>query len=105
MAAVVGIRAAAIPEADNRGPGALLAPVLLAVATATWCQFDGRVRGKPPAPVGLMGIFLAPPIGLPVYCIWSRGLRGILFGLGLIGLLAGVWLLAGFAADSALRSR
>lgn len=101
---LLGIRAAAIPEAEDTGPGALLTPVVLALSTATWCLFAGRVRGKPPASVGLMVIFLVPPIGLPVYCVWSRGAPGILFGLGFISILLAVFLAARLFTDFALMS-
>lgn len=105
VVAVHGIRVAAIPESEQRGAGAFLAPLLIAFATATWCLFDGRVRGKPPAPVGLMGIVLVPPIGLLAYCIWSRGVRGLLFALGLVCLLLSVLVTAGVLTVYVLDAR
>ena len=82
IVAVAGARAAAIPKEQDLGPGALLTPVAFCFLAAAWCLFDGRVRGKPPARIGLMGIVLAAPIGLPIYCLWSRGIRGVLLLLG-----------------------
>lgn len=82
VAVLMGAQAAAIPMGGDEGSGALLAPIALSFLVAAWCLFDGRIRGKPPARIGLMAVVVALPIAFPVYCVWSRGLRGILLLLG-----------------------
>ena len=84
--AVAGFRGLTIPEAEEAG-GAALATIVLAGFVATWCLFDGRIRGKPPVKGALIAIFLIPPVGFPFYCVWSRGARGVLFCLGFVSLL------------------
>jgi hypothetical protein len=87
VAAVAGAREVAIPVEKDVGPGSFLFPIALAFLAATWCLFDGRLRGKPPVRIGLMAIVLALPIAFPVYCFWSRGPRGILLLFGSVGAL------------------
>ena len=77
-----------IPEAEETGTTPLLFAFVTALLSGTWCLFDGRVRGKPPTEAGLLGIFLVVVVGFPIYCIWSRGRRGVLFCLGYVGVLA-----------------
>jgi hypothetical protein len=86
--ALLGARAAVLPEATMTGPAALLLPILLALFASAWCLFDSRMRNKEPISAALLVIFLFFPVGLPAYCIWSRGLRGLFLGLGILALLA-----------------
>lgn len=86
-AAILGARAGALGEASSSGIAALLLPVLLALFASAWCLFDGRMRHREPMPIALFVIFLFFPVGLPAYCLWSRGPRGLLLGLGILALL------------------
>lgn len=96
-----------IPEGEDRGPTAFLVTLAISFLTASWCFFDGRVRGKRPARVGLMALVFAAPFAYPVYCVWSRGLRGLVFSiattlafLATVALSAGVTMaLVALAAD------
>lgn len=86
-AAIAGARETMDPEHTDRGPIVLLLPLFFSLLGASWCFFDGQVRGKRPARIGLMLIVIGLPIGFPVYCLWSRGLRGLLVLLGFVCML------------------
>lgn len=47
------------------------------VSLSLWCLYDGRIRGKPLSRIGVAVVFLLAPIAVPVYLIWSRGIRGL----------------------------
>ena len=94
MTALVGVRAAVIPEQDDTGASVLLLSFVTAMLVATWAQLDGRIRGKPLVTAASVAIFFTFPVAFPVYCLWSRGARGVLFCLGFVGIL----LVAGTAA-------
>jgi low temperature requirement protein LtrA len=76
---VAGVRAGILSEAEDRGPAAFFVGIAISFLIASWCWFDGRVRGKPIARVGAMLIFVGVALGYPIYCVWSRGVRGLLF--------------------------
>lgn len=101
-AAILGAQSAALPEESASGISALLPPVLLALFASAWCLFDGRMRHKEPMSVALLVIFLCFPVGLPAYCIWSRGLRGLFLGLGILALLGITMFVTAFALTLAL---
>lgn len=83
VVAIAGARGTAIPPgARDVGPGVLLVPFGFGLLAAGWCHFDGRIRGKPPTRIALMAIVLVAAIAVPVYCVWSRGIRGVLLLLG-----------------------
>ena len=82
---VVGWKAIVI--ADDDGAMALLCFSLSAVL-AGWCVLDGRARGRPTLHVCAMLAFVAPPIGVPLHFLWSRGARGVLPLLGFAAVLA-----------------
>jgi len=99
LAVIVAImaRAAVVPEGQDFGLAPLLGPLALGFMVAGWCHFDGRMRNKQPARIGLMGIVIAAPIGFPVYCLWSRGLRGALLLLQGLGVAIGAALVGSVA--------
>ena len=68
---------------EEAARGELIVSFTLAALLASWCHFDGLVRGQSVSSIGLMLIFVAAPIGVPIYCLWSRGLRGFVTILGL----------------------
>jgi hypothetical protein len=87
LTASYGVWATAIPEAAETGATFLICAIVPGLLTGTWCLFDGRVRGKAPPEAGLLGLVLVPMVGFPIYCAWSRGLRGVLFCLGYAAIL------------------
>lgn len=55
--------------------------LLLAIPTSLcfmWlCTVDGKLVGKPLIQLAKLGIFLGWPIGVPIYLLWARGIRGL----------------------------
>jgi len=67
-------------DGDSRLRQALISLALrigACVSLSLWCLYDGRVRGKPLMRIGAAAVFLLAPIAVPVYFIWSRGIRGL----------------------------
>ncbi len=62
-----------------------------------FCTLDAKLVGKPLLRLARVGIFLGWPVGVPVYLLWARRLRGlgllVLHGFVLI-LVAAVSMLA-----------
>lgn len=42
-----------------------------------FCTFDGKLVGKPLPQLARIGVFLGWPLGVPVYLLWARGIRGL----------------------------
>lgn len=82
-----GVMVTVIPEEEESARTQWAMALCYGMLFAMWCRFDGRVRGKQLHSAGLLGMFLTTFLGLPIYCLWSRGLRGILFCLGFVGAL------------------
>ena len=99
LAAVAGVRAALLPESADPTGGATLLAIAIALTTAVWCLFDGRVRGTPVPTVLIMLVFIALPIGLPIHFLWSRGARGVLFAIAFVGTFLAVLFAAGMTAE------
>lgn len=83
---VVSIAFAAWAAADSDGELMQDEDLVFGLAdgllVSLWCRFDGLVRGKSPSVLALAGILIFGLIGFPIYCIWSRGWRGLLLLLG-----------------------
>jgi hypothetical protein len=105
LAAVAGVRLATLPETADEGPGKLLLAMATALTCAIWCSLDARVLGKRVPPVLLAMVFLVLPIALPIYFLWSRGWRGILFGIAFAAVFLCAMYAAGFVADFLVESR
>ncbi|HEX6811267.1 MAG TPA: hypothetical protein VF384_06570, partial [Planctomycetota bacterium] len=105
LAGVCGVRMATLPESADNSPGALLVAAATSLTCAIWCAFDARVLGKRAPPVLLAMVFLVLPIALPIYFLWSRGLRGILFGIAFAAVFLCAMYAAGFVADFLAESR
>ena len=89
----------------GRLPSAKLSPdfaarldLLLAIPTCLcfmWlCTVDAKLVGKPLIQLAKLGIFLGWPVGVPIYLLWARGIRG----LGLLLLHGFLLLLASICA-------
>ena len=78
---MLGAWAMAAEQMDG-GPVFVLSSLLPALLIGVWCLFDGRIRGKPLNEAALLGIFLVTLVAFPIYCVWSRGLRGVWFCVG-----------------------
>ena len=95
--AIIGL--AAGPESD-RLPPAFWPRVNLFVAItaglgAMWfCSSDARLVGRPLIDLARQGIFIGWPLGIPLYLLWARGIRGLgvllLHGVLLFLLFVGV---------------
>lgn len=79
-----GVMVGAIPEGEGSPRTQWVMALCYGILFALWCQFDARVRGKQLSSAGLLGMFLTNLFGLPFYCLWSRGIRGLPFCLGFI---------------------
>lgn len=55
----------------------LLAGLLLSLGFLCWCTVDARLMGWPLVEMARLGIFFGWPVGVPVYLLWSRRLRGL----------------------------
>ncbi len=42
-----------------------------------FCTVDAKLAGRPLIRLARIGIFLGWPIGVPIYLLWARGLRGL----------------------------
>ena len=104
LAAVSGVRLATLPETSDNRAGDLLLAAATTLTCAIWCSLDARVLGKRAPSVLLAMVFLALPIALPIYFLWSRGWRGIPFGIAFVVVFLGVLYAAGFVAASLVES-
>jgi hypothetical protein len=70
-----------LPSADLSPDFAARVDLLLAIPTSLcfmWlCTVDGKLVGKPLIQLAKLGIFLGWPIGVPLYLLWARGIRGL----------------------------
>lgn len=80
-------------QAAIRGAERIL--LILSLATQlgfVWfCTVDARLVGQPLMQLAQLGIFFGWPIGVPIYLVWARGLRGLATLLLHGVLLALVW--------------
>ena len=100
--ALLGVRATVIPEQEETGAGVLLLSFLIALLVTSWALFDGRVRGKPLIAAASRWMFFTYPVAFPIYCVWSRGARGVLFCLGFMAILLLLGMAAGLVTAYAL---
>jgi hypothetical protein len=83
--ALIGARTGAGWSLANTGPAALLGPISASVSAATWCYYDGQVRRRPALRLNLEGVVFVMPVAFPAYCVWSRGVRGVLILMAMVG--------------------
>jgi hypothetical protein len=55
----------------------LLLAIPVCLGFMWFCTVDAKLVGKPLIQLAKLGIFLGWPIGVPVYLLWARGLRGL----------------------------
>lgn len=65
---------------DNLLPADLAVGLALQVSLTTFCIVDSRCRGKPLLHSFCWIIFFTWPFSVPVYWVWTRGLKGVLTG-------------------------
>lgn len=69
------------PSADRSPDFVARIDLLLTIPTSLcfmWlCTVDSRLVGKPLIQLARIGIFLGWPIGVPIYLLWARGIRGL----------------------------
>jgi len=72
----------------------LLLAIPLSLASLWFCVADAKLAGKTLVEMARLGIFFLWPIGVPIYLLWARNIRG----LGVV-LLHGILLcLVGFSS-------
>ncbi len=78
----------------------LLQAIPISLGFMWFCTVDARLAGKPLIQLAKLGIFLGWPLGVPLYLLWARGLRGfvtlVLHGTLLFLLLAVSTLVTGY---------
>jgi hypothetical protein len=78
----------------------LLLAILVSLGFMWFCSVDAKLAGKPLIQLAKLGIFLGWPIGVPLYLLWARGLRGlvtlVLHGFLLLLLLVVSMLVTGY---------
>jgi hypothetical protein len=90
LAATSGLMQGLIPET---GIPEYLISILFCVEATGWCVIDSRILGHPLLPVLRLIIFLTWPFSVPIYLVWSRGMRGVgLACLHAVGLMFTCWL-------------
>ena len=66
----------------------LITACLLSLGSMWFCTADARLVGKPLIQLAKLGIFLGWPVGVPIYLLWARGIRGfahlLVYGVSLI---------------------
>jgi hypothetical protein len=55
----------------------LLLAILVCLGFMWFCTVDARLVGRPLIQLAKLGIFLGWPVGVPIYLLWARGLRGL----------------------------
>ncbi len=55
----------------------LLLSIPLCLGFMWFCTVDAKLAGKPLIQLAKLGIFLGWPIGVPIYLVWARGLKGL----------------------------
>jgi len=85
---------------STSGPLTLVFGATFASTITYWCIVDARIAGHPILYSFYWLIFLLWPLGVPIYLLWARKLRGLgsallhVIGLFAVALLA--YLLAGY---------
>lgn len=85
-----------------RRPADLAVALALSIAMVQFCIVDSRRRGKPLLHSFYWIIFFSWPFSVPVYWLWTRGIRGIiwavLFVISLAAVFATVFVITGYLA-------
>ena len=100
-----------LPPGERSADIAARIDLLLAIPTSLcfmWlCTVDGKLVGKPLIQLAKLGIFLGWPIGVPIYLLWARGIRGLglllLYSLLLLLTALGVVLTVGCVLGKSFR--
>jgi len=70
------------PKTESAMRLAGIAWVALAIGTSLgfmwFCTLDGKLVGKPIPQLARIGLFVGWPLGVPIYLLWARRLRGLL---------------------------
>ena len=70
-----------LPSAELSPDFAARIDLLLTIPTCLcfmWlCTVDAKLLGKPLIQLAKLGIFLGWPIGVPIYLLWARGIKGL----------------------------
>ena len=66
----------------------ILAGILFGLGFLWFYTADARLVGRPLIEMARLGIFVGWPVGVPIYLVWARGVRGLgfllLHGVGLL---------------------
>jgi hypothetical protein len=55
----------------------LLTAILFSLGSMWFCTADARLASRPLIPLARVGIFLGWPVGVPIYLLSVRGIRGL----------------------------
>jgi hypothetical protein len=55
----------------------LLTACLLSLGFMWYCTVDAKLAGRPLIQLARLGIFLGWPVGVPIYLLWARGMKGL----------------------------
>jgi hypothetical protein len=99
----IGLRDGTTLDARSVVRTDLFMAVLMSVSFMWFCTVDAGVLGRPLIPLAKTGIFLGWPVGVPIYLLWARGVRGfaqlLLYGVSLI-FVAAVSIIVGALAHA-----
>jgi hypothetical protein len=67
--------------AANKAPISVLIPITFAIVVVVACATDAARRGTPIVNIGKFIMLFSWPVSAPIYLIWSRGWRGLLWSM------------------------
>ena len=83
---IAALWGATVAMTDEPRPIQLVYSVVFAVVVTLACRNDARNRHKPILPVFQFIMLFSWPIAVPIYLIWSRGWKGVLFAVAFTAL-------------------
>lgn len=87
---------------EDMRPADIAVTLALQIILTTFCIVDSKCRGKPLLHSFYWIIFISWPVSVPIYWVWTRGLKGIvsgvLFVISLVVVSVVVFIATGFLA-------
>ena len=66
---------------EDMRPADIAVTLALQIILTTFCIVDSKCRGKPLLHSFYWIIFFSWPVSVPIYWVWTRGLKGIVTGM------------------------
>lgn len=79
---------------EDMRPAGLAVIIAFQVIVTTFCIVDSKCRGKPLLHSFYWIIFFSWPVSVPIYWVWTRGLKGVVSGVLFVISLVVVWVTA-----------